>query len=236
MKLREYIPRLSRKQKLIRNLLAAVICLFLLEWMMSFPCLTAEGLLRRGSRAYLLEHTELLYDGQNRGAGGICWPTVYGRKVDTLLAVRYGRSPLGRQLLTVKLYREPDNIYCFRQMNFFGELPLRVLAFGDLQEAARAEMECTVEVAAGVGDAQRTLLHETYTAEGEWAAPGAVSFTLTPRYGEEDTSEAAVTERRLFGGEVAAQNYDAVLRLYDETGSLIHEKRVEVLEEESYGW
>ena len=82
----------------------------------------------------------------------------------------------------------------------------------------------------------RTLLRETYAAEGEWAAPGAVAFTLTPRYGEEDTSEAAVTERRLFGGEVAAQNYDAVLRLYDESGSLIHEKRVEVLEEESYGW
>ena len=94
----------------------------------------------------------------------------------------------------------------------------------------------SVQVTTGVGDVRRTLLRETYAAEGEWAAPGAVSFTLTPRYGEDDTSEAAVTERRLFGGEVAAQNYDAVLRLYDETGSLIHEKRVEVLEEESYGW
>lgn len=236
MKLWEYIPRLSRKQKLVRNLLAAAVCLFLLEWMMNFPCLTAEGLLRRVERAYLLENTELLYDGQNRGAGGICWPTVYGRNGDTLLAVRYGRSPLGRQLVTAELHREPDNIYCFRQMNFFGELPLRVLAFGDLENAARAELLCTVEVTTGVGDVRRTLLRETYAAEGEWAAPGAVSFTLTPRYGEEDTSEDAVTERRMFGGEVAAQNYDAVLRLYDETGSLIHEKRVEVLEEESYGW
>ena len=236
MKLRNRLPRLSRKQKLIRNLLAAVICLFLLEWMMSFPCLTAEGLLRRGSRAYLLEHTELLYDGQNRGAGGICWPTVYGRKVDTLLAVRYGRSPLGRQLLTVELYREPDNIYCFRQMNFFGERPLQVMAFGDLKNAARAELLCTAEVTTGVGGAMRTLLRETYAAEGEWAAPGAVAFTLTPRYGEEDPSEAAVTERKLFGGEVAAQNYDAVLRLYDEAGRLIHEKRMDTLEEEAYGW
>ena len=82
----------------------------------------------------------------------------------------------------------------------------------------------------------RTLLRETYAAEGEWAAPGAVAFTLTPRYGEEDPSEAAVTERKLFGGEVAAQNYDAVLRLYDEAGRLIHEKRMDTLEEEAYGW
>ena len=236
MKLRECLPRLSRKQKLVRNLLAAAVCLFLLEWMMDFPCLTAEGVLRRAERAYLLENTELLYDGQNRGAGGICWPTVYGRNDDTLLAVRYGRSPMGRQLLRVELYREPDNIYCFRQWNFFGEQPLRVLAFGDLKEAARAELECTVTVTTGVGDVWRTLLQETYAAVGEWAAPGAVSFTLTPHYGEEDLSEAAVTERRLFDDEVAAQNYEAVLRLYDESGALFHEKRVEVLEEKTYGW
>ena len=236
MKLRECLPRLSRKQKLVRNLLAAAVFLFLLEWMMNFPCLTAEGLLRRAERMYLLEDTELLYDGRDRGAGGVCWPTVYGRKVDTLLAVRYGRSPLGRQLLTVELYREPDNIHCFRQMNFFGERPMRVLAFGDLKDADRAELLCTVEVTTGVGDVRRTLLHETYVAEGERTAPETMAFTLTPHYGEEDTSEAAVTERKLFGDEVAAQNYDAVLRLYDEAGRLLHEKRVEILEEESYGW
>mgnify|MGYP001772761703 CR=1 FL=1 len=88
MKLREKLPRLTRRQKLVRNLLAAAVCLFLLEWMMGFPCLTAEGLLRRAERMYLMEDTELLYDGQGRGAGGVCWPTVYGRNGDTLLAVR----------------------------------------------------------------------------------------------------------------------------------------------------
>ena len=59
--IRHRLPRLNRKQRVVRNLALAALCLLLLEWMLAFPALSRRGLLRRLEHRYLLEGSELLF-------------------------------------------------------------------------------------------------------------------------------------------------------------------------------
>ena len=47
--------KLSRKQKLLRNIVVMLAALGSLWWMLGFPVLTTKSLLRRGEQAYLLD-------------------------------------------------------------------------------------------------------------------------------------------------------------------------------------
>ena len=54
--------KLSRKQKLLRNIVVMLAALGSLWWMLGFPALTINGLQRRAEQAYLLdEKGEILY-------------------------------------------------------------------------------------------------------------------------------------------------------------------------------
>lgn len=60
------LPRFTRKQRILRNLLLMALFLYWAAWCLEFPCLTKNGLLRRAEDAYLLEKgdMELLFDGR----------------------------------------------------------------------------------------------------------------------------------------------------------------------------
>ena len=47
--------KLSRKQKLLRNIVVMLAALGSLWWMLGFPALTINGLQRRAEQAYLLD-------------------------------------------------------------------------------------------------------------------------------------------------------------------------------------
>ena len=49
------IPRLSRRQKTVRNLLLILAALALWSWEMDFPAWTRAGILRRAEQVNLLE-------------------------------------------------------------------------------------------------------------------------------------------------------------------------------------
>ena len=227
------LPRLNRKQRIARNLAAAAVCLFLLSWMMEFPALSREGLLSRAERMHLLEGTELLHDGRGGDGGAVSWPTLYARNGDTLMTVQYSYTPMGLQLSMVDLHREADNIFCFKRMHMMFD-PMLAMAFGDLRGAARAELTYPVRVAIGSGNAQRVLLEETYVTEGTFLAENAVLFEIQAHYEDDDPSEEAAVERQLFRGEVAGWEENVVLRLYDESGALLHEKTMDHMAEEIY--
>ena len=124
------------------------------------------------------------------------------------------------------IYEEPDGIYC-TSWNFEAT---EVLAFGSMQGAVRAELEVTLDVTLKY---QPTWLHETYTAEGVRVNPDCFYFALTPHYEVEDDSQAAKTEREVFAGERVADQSDVQLRLYDESGNLIHTKQLDYVETDS---
>ena len=92
--------KLSRKQKLIRNVIVTAAALGVLWWMLDFPVLTDGGLLRRAEQAYLLdEHGEILYSDSWLDGG-----RILSRHGDRLMSINWERSLLGRRFGGAKLF------------------------------------------------------------------------------------------------------------------------------------
>ena len=157
------LPRLSRKQKTVRNLLVMALCVFLTAWAMGFPSWTEAGILRRAERQYLLEGSEPLFTGEDRWGR----TNLYARNGDLLLRAAYHRtglfwlSPEGRWL-----YQEPDAVVCeklgWERDETSDEGYFTTMAFGSLERYTEAELEVVVEAMIASGEWQR----ETYTARG----------------------------------------------------------------------
>ena len=79
-------------------------------------------------------------------------------------------------------------------------------------------------------------LEETYETEGQRLGEGVFRFIMTPHYGEEDDSSAARTERRLFDGELVANEWTGHIDLYDKTGNLTATLPLEGLEHDHWAW
>lgn len=217
------LPKPNRTQRLVCNLLLLVMVVFVAAWMLQFPTLTKNGLLRRAEQPYFLENSELLFTGDEFGPN-----TLYARNGDLLLAIVYSKTLLGYQLNWSYLLEEPDGIYC--DTNDFNHV--EYMAFGALETAARTELEVTLDIT--VTDINR--LHETYIAEGVRINPYCFRFTLKEHYSKDDESVAAIEERKIFADQTVPRCYDAALRLYDENGALMHEKRIENFDIKSLGW
>lgn len=226
--MRKLFPRVrfSRKQKIVRNLVLVLLCLFLTEWLLEFPALTDASLLRRVERIWLLENTELLFTAGEDDAG-----VLYGRNGDLLLTVPYGRTILGKQPGQSLLWEERDGIHCSSKDLW----PLEIMAFGSLEDAARAEIEVDIHWEGSSGgrdwDTQRT-----YTAQGVRHNPYCFTFQLEPCFSEADTSAEAEMERAFFAGEGPGFTYQTVLRLYDGAGRMTAEKTMGYLEDVGLGW
>lgn len=211
--------KLTRKQKTAVNLLLIAVSLFLLAWMWKFPSWTREGLLRRAEQRYLLTDSEVLFVGEEENK-----TTIFARNGDSLLAVTGDRTLLGWRLRTTFHREEEDGILCLAERE--ADSKLRYLAFGNLAEVHRAELEVLLDLRLTENDVFVGHLQESYLARGQRIAEGGFVFQLERHYGEEDASPLAKVENTAFSNSVLAQGEHLVLRLYDENGMLIHEKEM----------
>lgn len=170
--IRHRLPRLNRKQRVVRNLALAALCLLLLEWMLAFPALSRRGLLRRLEHRYLLEGSELLFTSTAADYGFDEPHTLYARNEDLLLTMTYNWTPLGLRPWPGELRREEDGV-CLVQQQWCAT---SYMAFGNLEDAASAELTVTLagrvnkaDYAAEDGDVPADAnglleYRETYTA------------------------------------------------------------------------
>lgn len=235
--IRHRLPRLNRKQRVVRNLALAALCLLLLEWMLAFPALSRRGLLRRLEHRYLLEGSELLFTSTAADYGFDEPHTLYARNEDLLLTMTYNWTPLGLRPWPGELRREEDGV-CLVQRQW---AVTSYMAFGNLEDAVSAEL--TVTLAGRVNkadyaaededvpaDANGLLEYrETYTARGERQNPYCFIFRLEEHHerdGVLDGTWQSMVEMQAFSPMSPLLPEDAVLRLYDGAGQLLHEKTV----------
>lgn len=181
-------PKLNRKQKIARNFLLIALALLLFEWLLHFPALTKEGVLRRAERDYLLENSALLFIGREEGLSHFREGTLYARNGDLLLAVgaleeadraelevtiHWDGSSGGREWDTQRTYtaegqRKNEYSFTFHLAPYYAEA----------DNSPEAEMERSFFDGGGPNftqtpvlrlyDAEGTLLHEKSMDYIEW--------------------------------------------------------------------
>ena len=234
---RERLPRLNRRQRVIRNLAMSLLCLLLLDWMLGFPALSKRALLREAEQQYLLEGSELLFTTTTGKYGFDAPHTLYARNGDLLLTMTYNWTPLGLRPWPGELRREEDGV-CLVQRQW---AVTSYMAFGNLEDAVSAELTVTLagrvnkadyaaEDEDAPADANGLLEYrETYTARGERQNPYCFIFRLEEHHARDgvlDGTWQSMVEMLAFSPMSPLLPEDAVLRLYDGAGKLLHEKTV----------
>lgn len=208
------IPRLNRKQKIIRNFVLMALTVFLTAWMLDFPCWTQAGLLHRAERQNLIAPgTSQLFCRRDS--------TLYAWTGDRILTVYYERTPLGFRLtnteqekagewysLECDRYGRRENLYAY---------PVYTLV-GRLEGVASAELEVTTSLPEGqfVG---------TYLIRGEREESNCFTFSLMRKTLPEEESLLAQQENQLFRFRFSGDS--TTLRLYDGDGRLVEERGYE---------
>lgn len=205
------IPRLNRKQKIVRNLVLMVLALFLTAWMLDFPCWTQTRLLHRAERQNLIVPgtSQLLCSGDS---------TLYAWTGDRILNVYYEWTPLGFRLTNTKQEKAGEwySLTCDRsgrRENLY-TYPVFTLV-GRLEGVASAELEVTASLPEGqfVG---------TYLIRGEREESNCFTFSLMRKTLPEEESLLAQQKNQLFRGWFSGDS--TTLRLYDADGKLIEER------------
>lgn len=201
--------RLNRKGKIIRNLLAIGICLFVMSWLLEFPALSRESLFRRAGHQYLLETPSVYLTSRPNNLTRV--DSFILENEGRLMTVDYKKTFLGYQMGNVMLYA-PEVRYlldfnCLRKEGDGYVVQFTGQVVGFLEKAAAAELELTVCLEDG-GQVQRTL---------ELKKEDPYCFTF-----------ASLDET-----EIQADNLlrisPAVLRLYNENGAILDEATYERL-------
>lgn len=135
------LPKLSRRQKVVRNFFVVALCLFWMAWHQGFPTRSYETLLRRAAGAYLIEApVELLYVYEEE-------QFVYGAVDKRLLRARYEDELFGMQLNHSRLYPEEKryvvhyNTHDYDKASDTYTLRFDGMLIGFLGDAATAEMD-----------------------------------------------------------------------------------------------
>lgn len=216
------LPRWNRRQKTVRNFLLIVLTLFLLEWSYGFPPSTLDGLLRRAERKYLLEYSTVLFQTDSVGEGYELYAWNHGQ----ILQVYYDRTPLGLRLDAARLFDEETGAFggidlaAGKQDGYY---PIRLFAFGNMADAASAEMDVTVSYTSN-------QIVSTCTVQGERAADNCWRFDLERQYDDGDASQAAQREREIFSGS-QKDRYSGTLRLYEAQGELLRTVDIEAFQQ-----
>ena len=195
--------RLNRKGKIIRNLLVIGICLFVMSWLLEFPALSREGLFRRAGHQYLLETPSVYLTSRLNNLTKV--DSFFLENEGRLMTVDYKKTFLGYQMGSVMLY-DPEVRYvldfdCIRKEGDGYVVQFAGQVVGFLEEAAAAELDMTVCMENG-GQVQRTL---------ELKKEDPYCFTFAS---PDETEIQAVYLLRIS---------PAVLRLYDENGTILEE-------------
>ncbi len=221
------LPRWNRRQKTVRNFLLIVLTLFLLEWSYGFPPSTLDGLLRRAERKYLLENSTVLFQTDSVGEGYELYAWNHGQ----ILQVYYDRTPLGLRLDAARLFDEETGAFggidlaAGKQDGYY---PIRLFAFGNMADAASAEMDVTVSYTSN-------QIVSTCTVQGERAADNCWRFDLERQYDDGDASQAAQREREIFSGS-QKDRYSGTLRLYEAQGELLRTADIEAFQQLTMKW
>lgn len=205
------IPRLNRKQKIVRNLVLMVLALFLTAWMLDFPCWTQTRLLHRAERQNLIVPgtSQILCSRDG---------TLYAWTGDRILNVYYERTPLGFCLTNTKQEKAGEwySLKCDRsgrRENLYS-YPVFTLV-GRLEEVASAELEVTASL-------PEVQFVGTYLIRGEREENNCFTFSLMRKTLPEEESLLAQQENQLFRGWFSGDS--TTLRLYDADGKLIEER------------
>lgn len=195
--------RLNRKGKIIRNLLVIGICLFVMSWLLEFPALSREGLFRRAGHQYLLETPSVHLTSRLNNLTKV--DSFFLENEGRLMTVDYKKTFLGYQMGSVMLY-DPEVRYvldfdCIRKEGDGYVVQFTGQVVGFLEEAAAAELDMTVCMENG-GQVQRTL---------ELKKEDPYCFTFAS---PDETEIQAADLLRIS---------PAVLRLYDENGTILEE-------------
>lgn len=216
------LPRWNRRQKTVRNFLLIVLTLFLLEWSYGFPPSTLDGLLRRAERKYLLENSTVLFQTDSVGEGYELYAWNHGQ----ILQVYYDRTPLGLRLDAARLFDEETGAFggidlaAGKQDGYY---PIRLFAFGNMADAASAEMDVTVSYTSN-------QIVSICTVQGERVADNCWRFDLERQYDDGDASQAAQREREIFSGS-QKDRYSGTLRLYEAQGELLRTVDIEAFQQ-----
>ena len=200
------LPKLSRRQKVVRNFFVVALCLFWMAWHQGFPARSYEALLQRAAGAYLMEATvELLYVYEEK-------QFVYGAADGRLLRAGYEDELFGMQLNHSRLYPEEKryvvhyNTHDYDKASDTYTLRFDGMLIGFLGDAATAEMDIQLVTYNSI-----TMKEESREIK-----------TLTGvREGEHNLRFPVVEDGR-DGLNVNASLVS--LRLYDKGGNLLEEK------------
>lgn len=202
------IPKLNRKQKLLRNLLVIAVLIFLVEWHEGFPAWRMETVVRRAEDAYLLEPATTIWFEDVDLYGR---PVLYGENNGQLISIAYEDGFLGYYLEDVDLYRpEIRYIIDYRTAPDGDYVSRTAWVIGFLEDAARMELELALK---DIHGEQGTL-----TLEGTKVHDHCFSFASTP---EENQSTGILWMENIVGS--------GVLRIYDSAGVLQEERVYDAL-------
>lgn len=202
------IPRLNRRQKLLRNLLVIAVLIFSVEWHEGFPAWRMETVVRRAEDAYLLEPVTNLWFEDVDLYGR---PVLYGENNGQLISIAYEDGFLGYYLEDVTLYQpEIRYIIDYRTAPDGDYVSRTAQVIGFLEDAARMELELALKDTHGE---QGTL-----TLEGTKVNDHCFSFASTP---EENQSTGILWLEDIVGS--------GVLRIYDSAGVLQEERVYDAL-------
>lgn len=197
------LPKLSRRQKVVRNFFVVALCLFWMAWHQGFPARSYEALLQRAAGAYLMEApVELLYVYEEK-------QFVYGVADGRLLRAGYEDELFGMQLNHSQLYPEGKryvvhyNTHDYDKASDTCTLRFDGMLIGFLGDAATAEMD--IQLITYHSITMKEELREIKTIIGVREGNYNLRFPVV-----EDGREGLHVNASL-----------AALRLYDEAGNLL---------------
>lgn len=232
LKLPPWLPRLTRRQRVLRNLTAAVCALFLVWAVLDFPAPTASLAARWQAERYGLPAPEVLYCAKGIGKDAIL------RWEDGPLAIAKSYSDMWSWSLGDFWFTEPEDggallVPFLTDIDFDHTLYF----WTERTDAARAEAslriqtEVHVSVTESDGSGEEAHYHwdETYEMAAVPDQNGICRLEITPKYDKADFRLEASAERAAFSEFSGAYrdgsgvNHAAELRVsfYDEAGTLL---------------
>ena len=200
------LPKLSRRQKVVRNFFVVALCLFWMAWHQGFPARSYEALLQRAAGAYLMEApVELLYVYEEK-------QFVYGAADGRLLRAGYEDELFGMQLNHSRLYPEEKryvvhyNTHDYDKASDTYTLRFDGMLIGFLGDAATAEMD--IQLITYHSITMKEELREIKTIIGVREGNYNLRFPVV-----EDGRDGLNVNASLVS-----------LRLYDKGGNLLEEK------------
>lgn len=202
MKLPNWVPRLNRGQKVIRNVVLTMAMLAVLWGVRGFPAPTTQLAANWAAAAYGLPEPEILYEGQ--------WSESNPRRKTVILGWGDGRTASAlcgegdlffRRIYNEFYFSEPEEgialLYTSEWVNPPHTNPTLYI-WSDLPEAARAEMALRLRGVYNVGYADESGgisdeeiyydWDETYSLTAEGNAHGIFPFEIASKY--EDMPES----------------------------------------------